>query len=74
MAFLITRTGQRAQMACDLSKEISGRLICTPGQFALSDLEGDLLLETEDGGRCHIRITSIGPDHLTFAGRVIDGV
>lgn len=72
MARLITKTGQRAEMICDMSKERSGKLICDPSILALADLQGDLMLENDDGARCHIRITSIGADHLTFAGRVIE--
>lgn len=74
MARLITKTGQRAEMVCDMSNERSGKLICDPSILALADLQGDLMLETDDGGRCHIRITSIGADHLMFAGRVIERV
>lgn len=74
MARLITKTGQRAEMICDMSNERSGKLICDPSILALADLQGDLMLETDDGGRCHIRITSIGTDHLTFAGRVVERV
>ena len=74
MARLITKTGRRAEMVCDMSNERSGKLICNPSTLALADLQGDLMLETDDGGRCHIRITSIGADHLTFAGRVIERV
>uniref|UniRef100_UPI001AECAD87 hypothetical protein n=1 Tax=Bosea sp. FBZP-16 TaxID=2065382 RepID=UPI001AECAD87 len=49
-------------------------IICDPSILILADLQGDLMLETDDGGRCHIRITSIGADHLTFTGRVIERV
>lgn len=74
MARLITKTGQRAEMVCDMSKERSGKLICDPNILALADLQGDLMLETDDGGRCHIWITSIGADHLTFAGRMVESL
>lgn len=72
MARLITKTGQRAAVVCDMSNERSGKLHCDPKVLALADLQGDLMLETDDGGRCHIRITSVGADYLTFAGRVIE--
>jgi len=72
MARLITKTGQRTELVCEMSTERSGKLVCDPSILALVDLQGDLMLETDDGGRCHIRITSIGADHLTFAGRVIE--
>jgi hypothetical protein len=61
-------------MVCDMSKERSGKLICDPNILALADLQGVLMLETDDGGRCHIRITSIGADHLTFAGRMVESL
>ena len=53
-------------MVCDMSNERSGKLICDPSILALADLQGDLMLEADDGGRCHIGITSIGADHLMF--------
>lgn len=74
MARLITKTGQRSEVVCDMSNDRSGKLLCDPKVLALADLQGDLMLETDDGGRCHIRITSVGADYMTFAGRVIESV
>ncbi|MFC5391774.1 hypothetical protein [Bosea vestrisii] len=71
MARLITKTGQRAEMVCDMSDERSGKLICDPSILAFADLQGDLMLETDDGGRCHIGITSIGADHLMFSAMAL---
>jgi hypothetical protein len=72
MARLITKTGQRSEVICDMSRERSGKLSCDTAALDLADLQGDLILETDDGGRCHVIITSIGADHLTFVGRMME--
>lgn len=72
MAHLITRNGQRTEMSCTIAEERHGKLFCDSTVLTPSDLQGDLMLETDDGRRCHIRITSIAADYVTFSGRLLE--